>query len=187
MIIRMSFFVIAVFVISTIYRFVSMGSIYYHHHNHQMQPWMVYAWLPSHCCLNFITVKNEIDCSCGYQRHPFFWSLEKRCNRQKINSFQNGSTSRHNTVATTATTTSTTFDEQRLKHPNCLNNRRHFLWTTLCTPILLTLDSKMASARGLVYFPCRTPLANSYHLMRVGITLLEEEGKTQKNTKADKI
>lgn len=31
-------------------------------------------------------------------------------------------------------------------------------------------------ARGWVQFPCVTPLANSYHLLRAGTTLLEEEG-----------
>jgi hypothetical protein len=33
-----------------------------------------------------------------------------------------------------------------------------------------------AWARGLVQFPCVTPLANSYHFLRAGTTLLEEEG-----------
>jgi hypothetical protein len=61
------------------------------------------------------------------------------------------------------------------------NDRRQFLWSALVTTPIATLLAATArplpaSARGLVHFPCTTPLANSYHLMRVGTTLLEEDG-----------
>jgi hypothetical protein len=52
--------------------------------------------------------------------------------------------------------------------------RREFLFSTLIAPIVAS--ARTASARGLVQFPCKTPLANSYHFLRVGTTLLEEEG-----------
>jgi hypothetical protein len=39
-----------------------------------------------------------------------------------------------------------------------------------------TLSPPAAWARGLVQFPCVIPLANSYHFLRAGTTLLEEEG-----------
>jgi hypothetical protein len=35
-----------------------------------------------------------------------------------------------------------------------------------------------AQARGLVQFPCPKGLANSYHFLRVGTSLFEQEGKT---------
>lgn len=50
---------------------------------------------------------------------------------------------------------------------------------TTLLPLLL-LRPASTSARGLVQFPCKTPLANNYHLMRAGTTMLEEEGKHQK-------
>lgn len=40
---------------------------------------------------------------------------------------------------------------------------------------ILPGGSSPASARGLVRFPCVTPLLNVYHLMRAGTSLLEEE------------
>ena len=58
-------------------------------------------------------------------------------------------------------------------------HRRQFLFSSL---MLLTSTTTTlflppsASARGLVHFPCVRPLANSYHFMRVGVTLLEEQG-----------
>ena len=39
----------------------------------------------------------------------------------------------------------------------------------------LAADPPPATARGLVMFPCTTPLLNTYHLMRTGTSLLEEE------------
>ena len=40
-----------------------------------------------------------------------------------------------------------------------------------CVPI------ESALARGLVKFPCVTPLSNKYHLMRAGSSMLQEEGE----------
>lgn len=38
-----------------------------------------------------------------------------------------------------------------------------------------TSSPRSADARGLVRFPCKEPLLNTYHLMRAGTSLLEEE------------
>lgn len=59
------------------------------------------------------------------------------------------------------------------------SDRRRFLSLSAASLALILLmqgGPKAASARGLVQFPCARPLANSYHLMRAGTTLLEEEG-----------
>ena len=58
-------------------------------------------------------------------------------------------------------------------------HRRHLLLSSI---LMLTSSStllfpKAVMARGLVHFPCVKYLANSYHFLRVGVTLLEEEGK----------
>ena len=65
-------------------------------------------------------------------------------------------------------------------------NRRDFLVSL--TTLLSTLGSHSApaSARGLVQFPCPDGLANTYHFLRVGTTLLEEEGKFIRKTKTKK-
>jgi hypothetical protein len=65
--------------------------------------------------------------------------------------------------------------------PNA-NHRRQFLWSTIVAPVTSTMvvgcsSPYVAAARGLVQFPCKVPLANTYNLMRVGISLLEEEGR----------
>jgi len=54
--------------------------------------------------------------------------------------------------------------------------RTMMLWpaATLLTASLSPIKS--AEARGLVKFPCITPLANKYHLMRAGSSILQEEG-----------
>jgi hypothetical protein len=59
------------------------------------------------------------------------------------------------------------------------NNRRRLM----SLPISLfgiqcinTNNNNPAFARGLVEFPCKKGLANTYHFLRVGTTLLEEEG-----------
>jgi hypothetical protein len=56
--------------------------------------------------------------------------------------------------------------------------RRNLLASTLTPPLFLLLlgTTSPAQARGLVQFPCTAPLANTYHLLRVGTSLLEEEG-----------
>jgi hypothetical protein len=72
------------------------------------------------------------------------------------------------------------------------HGRRHFMqqmgwwwWSSATTSAALVgltattttlLPPAVAWARGLVQFPCVTPLANSYHFLREGTTLLEEEG-----------
>lgn len=61
---------------------------------------------------------------------------------------------------------------------NCFNRRHLLLSSMLMITSTSTLSlSKPAIARGLVHFPCVKSLANSYHFLRVGLTLLEEEGK----------
>ena len=59
-------------------------------------------------------------------------------------------------------------------------HRRHILLSSAimlsATIATSTLSPRAASARGLVHFPCVVPLANVYHFMRVGTSLLEEQG-----------
>lgn len=50
------------------------------------------------------------------------------------------------------------------------------LWTVAAAPLFLTTKPSSASARGLVQFPCKKPLGNTYHLLRAGTSLLEEQG-----------
>jgi hypothetical protein len=45
---------------------------------------------------------------------------------------------------------------------------------------IMTGSSSVAHARGLVQFPCNNGLSNSYHFLRVGTTMLEEEGEIKK-------
>jgi hypothetical protein len=63
--------------------------------------------------------------------------------------------------------------------PNA-SHRRQFLWSTIVAPVTSTMvgcsSPYVAAARGLVQFPCKVSLANTYNLMRVGMSLLEEEG-----------
>jgi broad specificity phosphatase PhoE len=56
-------------------------------------------------------------------------------------------------------------------------DRRSFLDSSWLAAMLLTTTSSSspAQARGLVQFPCREPLGNTYHFMRAGQSLLEEE------------
>lgn len=56
-----------------------------------------------------------------------------------------------------------------------LLKRRLFLKRSLRTVPLLGLQSRPVNARGLVRFPCNEPLLNTYHFMRAGTSLLEEE------------
>lgn len=61
---------------------------------------------------------------------------------------------------------------------HCLNRRNLLLSSILMITSTSTLSlPKPAMARGLVHFPCVRSLANSYHFLRVGATLLEEDGK----------
>ena len=53
--------------------------------------------------------------------------------------------------------------------------RRLFLRRSLHTLTLLGVQSGTANARGLARFPCKEPLLNTYHFMRAGTSLLEEE------------
>jgi hypothetical protein len=76
--------------------------------------------------------------------------------------------------------------EDTPQHPSTTDNapphhfhRRHLLLSSI---LMLTSTSTLSlpnavMARGLVHFPCVKSLANSYHFLRVGVTLLEEEGK----------
>lgn len=59
---------------------------------------------------------------------------------------------------------------------NSLNSRRNFLaQTALSISALGTVQPNIAEARGLVRFPCKEPLLNTYHFMRAGASLLEVE------------
>jgi hypothetical protein len=53
-------------------------------------------------------------------------------------------------------------------------SRRNFLFQT-STLFIVTSTPRAAQASGLVKFPCTKPLGNTYHFMRVGETLLEEQ------------
>jgi hypothetical protein len=62
-------------------------------------------------------------------------------------------------------------------HDNNLNQRRRQLLSVPFIALLATIsDIKPSHARGLVQFPCKNGLANTYNLLRVGQTILEEEG-----------
>jgi hypothetical protein len=62
------------------------------------------------------------------------------------------------------------------KKPSSSPSRRSFLFeTTAITGWLVA--PRPSWARGLVKFPCKTPLSNTYHLMRAGTSMLEEEGR----------
>lgn len=55
-------------------------------------------------------------------------------------------------------------------------SRRGFFQVTAGSTMASLLASNApAHARGLVGFPCTTPLLNAYHLMKAGTSLLEEE------------
>lgn len=54
-------------------------------------------------------------------------------------------------------------------------NRRSFLKSTVQTLAAIGTQTDIASARGLARFPCKEPLLNTYHFMRAGKSLLEEE------------
>jgi hypothetical protein len=53
--------------------------------------------------------------------------------------------------------------------------RRSFLRRSLQTLTFLGVQASTANARGLARFPCKEPLLNTYHFMRAGTSLLEEE------------
>jgi hypothetical protein len=57
-----------------------------------------------------------------------------------------------------------------------VNKRRQLLSIPLMTLMTTVLDTQPSHARGLVQFPCKKGLANTYHFLRVGQTMLEEEG-----------
>lgn len=56
-------------------------------------------------------------------------------------------------------------------------DRRQLLLSSALSVASLLMPSRPASARGLVQFPVKNPgdLLNTYHFLRVGISLLEEE------------
>ena len=59
------------------------------------------------------------------------------------------------------------------------NHRRQFIEKVLTGFVTVTFigtrDVTPAAARGLVQFPCTKPLGNTYHFLRAGTTLLEQE------------
>lgn len=54
-------------------------------------------------------------------------------------------------------------------------DRRNFFTKASAALSALGFGPSLTQARGLVMFPCETPLYNTYHVMRAGQTLLEEE------------
>lgn len=67
--------------------------------------------------------------------------------------------------------------------PSCLDSRRRKLLHRTIEVItgcgVTFVSPKYVEARGLVQFPCPNGLANSYHFLRVGTSLFEEEGRSQ--------
>lgn len=55
--------------------------------------------------------------------------------------------------------------------------RRDLLGAGTSAVVSWSIAPGEGKARGLVEFPCTRPLSNSYHLMRSGTSLLEEEGQ----------
>jgi len=53
--------------------------------------------------------------------------------------------------------------------------RRSFLSSSLISTSIIFGSSTIANARGLVRFPCKEPLLNTYHFMRCGLSELEIE------------
>eukprot|EP00804_Cyclotella_cryptica_P001723 CCRYP_009100-RC/>CCRYP_009100-RC protein AED:0.04 eAED:0.04 QI:96/1/1/1/0.71/0.62/8/2625/521 len=53
--------------------------------------------------------------------------------------------------------------------------RRSFLKHSFAAISIFGLQGDIANARGLARFPCKEPLLNTYHFMRSGSSLLEEE------------
>ena len=69
-------------------------------------------------------------------------------------------------------------DDEHLDPVDVSPQRRRLLLsppTTLALLLPLLLPAQPSEARGLVQFPC-PKLSNTYHFLRVGTTLLEEEG-----------
>ena len=69
-------------------------------------------------------------------------------------------------------------DKEDAQSDDC--NRRDFFGQVAGSSMVflltgLTFPAPPVHARGLVSFPCTTPLLNVYHLMRAGTSLLEEE------------
>jgi hypothetical protein len=58
--------------------------------------------------------------------------------------------------------------------------RRRLVSSVLLTGLAMA-SPDTATARGLIQFPCTTPLANVYHFLRSGTSLLEEEGMLSTN------
>lgn len=54
-------------------------------------------------------------------------------------------------------------------------NRRSFFKQSIAALSVFGLQGDLANARGLARFPCKEPLLNTYHFMRSGSSLLEEE------------
>ena len=66
----------------------------------------------------------------------------------------------------------------KMKYFHMPDRRQLLLSSALSVSSLLMSPSRPASARGLVQFPVDNPdnLLNTYHFLRVGTSLLEEEG-----------
>lgn len=124
-------------------------------------------------------------CRCSNSK-ILFRSLQRRLRLQILPVLYsaNNEGSIGNTKIKHRVTTDPTSQNPSTKNDDSPNDwcRRQLLLSSavmLTSTITLSL-SQAASARGLVHFPCVRSLANTYHFMRVGVTLLEEQGTKQK-------
>jgi hypothetical protein len=116
---------------------------------------------------------------CLHTSNSLFLATERRVSCTNNISFLNSRRRCHSCLKrnTSVSKFLTTTDD--IEH-SCLDSRRRkFLFLTNSFILGFVASVKQVEARGLVQFPCPNGLANSYHFLRVGISLLEEEGRSQ--------
>jgi hypothetical protein len=145
---------------------------------------MVHGWLlPNHNVRHhwLQVVQNDNRYHCKYPQKQFYMSLRQTYKTHRLNSSLRDDRNNDEDNAT-----SMPFDKHTKQQQHTSIHRRQFLLysTSVYTSIIVqTSNIKAAHARGLVHFPCVTPLANTYNLMRVGCTLLEEDGTNKTKNK----